>query len=68
MANTSELALIYLLTQEEEEEELLLMMLQKKENPNSIYLTRNEEGFQHILIERHLLEDETMFRNFFSSK
>lgn len=33
--------------------------------PYSLYLTRRQEGFQNILIQRHLLKDDSMFRKFF---
>lgn len=65
MADTAVLSLTYILLQEEEEEEILLAKLQKNEKPHPLYLSRCEEGFQNILIQRHLLQDDSMFRKFF---
>ncbi|KAK5637902.1 hypothetical protein RI129_000130 [Pyrocoelia pectoralis] len=65
MADASVLGLTYILLQEEEEEELLLAKLKKIEKPHPLYLSRCEEGFQNILIQRHFLKDDSMFRKFF---
>lgn len=65
MADASVLGLTYLLLQEEEEEEILLAKLKKNEKSHQLYLSRCEEGFQKILINRHLLQDDSMFRKFF---
>ncbi|XP_046684147.1 protein ANTAGONIST OF LIKE HETEROCHROMATIN PROTEIN 1-like [Homalodisca vitripennis] len=65
MADASVLGLAYILLQEEEEEEILLVKFKKNENPHPLYLSRCQEGFQKILIQRHLLQDDSMFRKFF---
>ncbi|KAG8275262.1 hypothetical protein J6590_090045 [Homalodisca vitripennis] len=65
MADASVLGLAYILLQEEEEEEILLVKFKKNENPHPLYLSRCQEGFQKNLIQRHLLQDDSMFRKFF---
>lgn len=49
--------------EEEEEEELLLLLL--RSSSHDIFSSREEEGFQNMLIRRHLLQDENKFRSFF---
>ena len=68
MAHASEDVLLrYLLEEEEEEEECCLVMQAELErsSPNELFTSRKEQGCQRILIERHLLKDEYIFRKFF---
>jgi len=56
-----------LLKEEEEEEKLLFSYLnpKKKKKVDILYQSRSNEGFFEILIERHLLNNEPKFREFF---
>ncbi|KAG8227315.1 hypothetical protein J437_LFUL006756 [Ladona fulva] len=63
MEDTS-LFVAYLLLEEEEELLTVLDPLKRME-PNPMYLARDKEGFQNILIPRHLLKDESVFRKFY---
>lgn len=51
----------------EEDEDLLLLMIDQliRNETQPMYLARDAEGFQNILIQRHLLKDESVFRKFF---
>ncbi|KAK4873257.1 hypothetical protein RN001_015286 [Aquatica leii] len=53
------------LLEEEEQDELLIMLEQKQKDYHPMHLTRDEEGFQNILIQRHLLKDDSVFRTFY---
>lgn len=54
------------LLEEEEEEEFLLMLRQlTRAVPHPMFVARGTEGFQNILIQRHLLKDDSVFRKFF---
>ena len=67
MAHASEDVLLRYLLEEEEEEECCLVMQAELErsSPNELFTSRKEQGCQRILIERHLLKDEYIFRKFF---
>jgi hypothetical protein len=56
-----------LLEEEEEEDQLLFSYLlpNKRKSTNILFKNREFEGFFEILINRHLLENETKFREFF---
>ena len=58
-----DLFLLYLL--EEEEECVLLTRKMNRAKPHELYSTREHEGFQNILIKRHLMNDQSLFRKFF---
>jgi hypothetical protein len=55
--------LINLLLEEIEEEIIIEEVMTK--SVNNLYLTRKEEGFFSVLIEKHLFRDEKKFRGFF---
>lgn len=60
--------LSYLFLEEIEEEELLLENLieeQRNATEHPLFLSRPEEGFFSILINRHLIHDDKKFRDFF---
>ena len=60
-----DLLLLYILEEEEEEDDLLMWNKLKRTEPNDLYLERETEGFQNILVNRHLIKDDSMFRKFF---
>lgn len=59
--------LLLLLLEENEEEEILLQQLMSQRNAevHSLFKTRLGEGYFTTLINRHLLEDDKKFREFF---
>lgn len=60
------LLLLWLLQDEEEEEyELLCLERKKPKKAHEMFAARNEEGAFNILICRHLLEDDTKFKEYF---
>ena len=55
-----------LIAEEEEEEEYITILSKlKRRETNSIYSSRDTEGFQNILVERHLLKNDDAFRKFY---
>ncbi|KAL4107178.1 hypothetical protein QTP88_017561 [Uroleucon formosanum] len=56
--------LINLLLEEIEKEEIIIEEVMTK-SVNDLYLTRKEEGFFSVLIEKHLFRDEKKLREFF---
>lgn len=59
--------LLYLLLEENEEEEMVLQQINNERNAEThiIFKTRPEEGYFTVLINRHLLQDDKKFREFF---
>jgi len=59
--------LSYLLVEEIKEEVLIEQLLVEPENENEhpLFTTRPEEGFFAILINRRLIHDDKIFREFF---
>jgi len=57
--------LLQLLEEEEEEDFLTLLTQLKRNNLNPIFVARETEGLQNILIQRHLVKDDSVFRDFF---
>ncbi|KAL1487871.1 hypothetical protein ABEB36_015521 [Hypothenemus hampei] len=53
--------------EEEEEEELLVLLATNfmRSKPQEIFCKREDEGFQNMLIKRHLLQDGKIFKRFF---
>lgn len=58
--------LLELIKEEEEDDDLLLQyyLSLERASTNSIFLSRNEEGYYKILIQKHLNSDDEMFRDF----
>ena len=44
---------------------ILLTRKMNRAKPHELYSTREHEGFQNILIKRHLMNDQSLFRKFF---
>lgn len=61
--------LLHLLLEEIDEEEEIILLQQNTDERNAdvhpIFQRRREEGYFNILINRHLLQDEKKFREFF---
>jgi len=57
--------IILLLLEEEDDDELLITRYKKRQKVNDLFINRKTEGFFEILINRHLSNDETKFREFF---
>lgn len=57
--------ILLLLEEEEEDDELLITRYKKRQKVNDLFINRKTEGFFEILINRHLSNDETKFREFF---
>ena len=49
--------LFYFLEEDKDEECQILLDQLKRNKPHQMYLARDTEGFQNILIQRHLLKD-----------
>lgn len=43
----------------------VLSSQQKRKSPHELYRQRNLEGAMNVLIDRHLIDDETMFKQYF---
>lgn len=52
-------------TSDEEEEELLLLNKKTRESRHSIFANRNTEGVYEVLINRHLVDNDTKFKEYF---
>jgi len=59
--------LMSLLEEEEEEDNMLeyLILKKKRKSTKPMFLMREQEGFFEKLIKGHLVNDETLFREFF---
>ena len=58
--------LISLLLDEEEEEETVMTIAKlERKDRHELYGDHETEGFQRILIDRHLMADDSLFRKFF---
>jgi len=57
--------ILLLLEKEEEDDELLITRYKKRQKVNDLFINRKTEGFFEILINGHLSNDETKFREFF---
>lgn len=44
---------------------LILLLKKKRRSPHKLYRLRADEGAVNILIDRHLMDDDTMFRQYF---
>ncbi|KAJ8928435.1 hypothetical protein NQ314_019024 [Rhamnusium bicolor] len=51
--------------EEEDDDCILLQLVTKKRKMEDLYKRRNVEGYSHVLIENHVINDEETFRNFF---
>ena len=66
LAMVKRLRLLSTLIEAADEEETFVALVQcQRREVKDVYLNRESEGFQHILINRRFMEDDEMFRNIF---
>jgi len=63
--NNNKIMLLLLEEEEEDDDLLITTQSEQREKVDALFLNRKAEGYFEILISRHLIRNETKFREFF---
>lgn len=65
LINNNKIMLIFLEEEEEDDDIIIATETERREKVDALILNRKIEGYFEILIKRHLIRNETKFRQFF---